>query len=135
MELYGGFITFGPEWIEGSPNLDSSHPISFWVYLVFMVSICVLLFHTDACRIWSGSSFLFIFSTSLRSRSLQLVTRCADACHRCRHAVQAQTESQPAATSSAWYLLSTTTLVVYGILIPLILWNLYTVGSLTNAGF
>ena len=28
-ELYGGFMTFAPEWLSGSPNLDTSN----WMYL------------------------------------------------------------------------------------------------------
>ena len=28
-ELYGGFMTFAPEWLTGSPNLDTSN----WMYL------------------------------------------------------------------------------------------------------
>jgi len=35
-ELYGGFMTFGPEWLTGSQNLDVSNPLYLWVYLVFM---------------------------------------------------------------------------------------------------
>lgn len=35
-ELYGGWMTFCPEWLTGSPNLDTSNPLYFWVYLVFM---------------------------------------------------------------------------------------------------
>ena len=34
-ELYGGWMTFGPEWLTGSPNLDTSKPLFLWVYLVF----------------------------------------------------------------------------------------------------
>ncbi|KAF4981110.1 hypothetical protein FZEAL_3017 [Fusarium zealandicum] len=34
-ELYGGFMTFCPEWLTGSPNLDTSNFMYLWVYLVF----------------------------------------------------------------------------------------------------
>ena len=37
MELYGGVMTFCPEWVDGNPNLNTESPIAFWVYLVFMV--------------------------------------------------------------------------------------------------
>ena len=30
-------MTFCPEWVTGSPNLDSSEAWSFWVYLVVRV--------------------------------------------------------------------------------------------------
>ena len=26
-------MTFGPEWLTGSPNLDISNPLYLWVYL------------------------------------------------------------------------------------------------------
>ncbi|KAH9953345.1 Emopamil-binding protein [Russula dissimulans] len=35
-ELYGGWMTFCPEWLTGSPSLDTSNVLFFWVYLVFM---------------------------------------------------------------------------------------------------
>lgn len=34
-ELYGGFMTFAPEWLSGSPNLDTSNFMYKWIYLVF----------------------------------------------------------------------------------------------------
>lgn len=34
-ELYGGFMTFAPEWLSGSPNLDTSNFMYLWIYLVF----------------------------------------------------------------------------------------------------
>ncbi|KAK4624313.1 Emopamil-binding protein-like [Fulvia fulva] len=34
-ELYGGFMTFAPEWLSGSPNLDTSNWMYLWLYLVF----------------------------------------------------------------------------------------------------
>ncbi|KAM3416387.1 hypothetical protein BST61_g7985 [Cercospora zeina] len=34
-ELYGGFMTFAPEWLTGSPNLVTSNFMYKWVYLVF----------------------------------------------------------------------------------------------------
>jgi len=40
-ELYGGWMTFCPEWLNGSPNLDTSNPLYLWVYLFFMNIIWV----------------------------------------------------------------------------------------------
>jgi hypothetical protein len=34
-ELYGGFMTFAPEWLSGNPNLDGSNWMYLWLYLVF----------------------------------------------------------------------------------------------------
>ncbi|KAG6377111.1 Emopamil-binding protein [Boletus reticuloceps] len=35
-ELYGGWMTFCPEWLTGSPSLNISNPLHLWVYLLFM---------------------------------------------------------------------------------------------------
>ena len=32
-ELYGGWMTFCPEWVSGSPNLNTSDFLLFWVRL------------------------------------------------------------------------------------------------------
>ncbi|KAJ3715501.1 Emopamil-binding protein [Lentinula raphanica] len=40
-ELYGGWMTFCPEWLTGSPNLVTSNWLYLWVYLVFMNLIWV----------------------------------------------------------------------------------------------
>ncbi|OCK82893.1 Emopamil-binding protein [Lepidopterella palustris CBS 459.81] len=40
-ELYGGFMTFAPEWLTGSPNLDTSNWMYLWVYLFFFNTIWV----------------------------------------------------------------------------------------------
>ena len=34
-ELYGGFMTFCPEWLSGNMYLDGSNFMYLWVYLVF----------------------------------------------------------------------------------------------------
>lgn len=34
-EIYGGFMTFAPEWLTGSVNLDTSNAMYFWLYLAF----------------------------------------------------------------------------------------------------
>ncbi|KAJ6621854.1 Emopamil binding protein-domain-containing protein [Mycena sp. CBHHK59/15] len=55
-ELYGGWMTFCPEWLTGSPNLDTSNALFLWVYLVFMnvmsVRRCYNHPHTDAMFRW-----------------------------------------------------------------------------------
>lgn len=40
-ELYGGFMTFSPEWLSGNPNLDSSNFMYLWVYLIFFNTLWV----------------------------------------------------------------------------------------------
>ncbi|XP_015417795.1 PREDICTED: emopamil-binding protein-like [Myotis davidii] len=42
-ELYGGWMTFSPEWLMGSPNLNTNSRLYFWVYLVFFNSVWVLV--------------------------------------------------------------------------------------------
>lgn len=41
-ELYGGWMTFFPDWLMGSPNLNTKNWLYFWVYLVFFNSVWVL---------------------------------------------------------------------------------------------
>ena len=42
-ELYGGFMTFAPEWLTGNPNLDTENPLLLWVYLVFFNTLWVFI--------------------------------------------------------------------------------------------
>jgi len=42
-ELYGGFMTFAPEWLTGSQNLDTSNFMYLWVYLVFFNMLWVVM--------------------------------------------------------------------------------------------
>ncbi|XP_052785155.1 emopamil-binding protein-like [Mya arenaria] len=58
-ELYGGWMTFCPEWLTGSPNLNTSNPLYLWVYLVFynglwVVIPCYLLYQS-----WLAMSHAF----------------------------------------------------------------------------
>ncbi|KAK6071689.1 D-galacturonic acid reductase [Seiridium cupressi] len=43
MELYGGFITFCPEWLTHNYNLDTSNFMYKWVYLVFFNMLWVFI--------------------------------------------------------------------------------------------
>ena len=42
-ELYGGFMTFCPEWLTGSPNLDTSNVMYMWLYLTFFNMLWVFI--------------------------------------------------------------------------------------------
>ncbi|XP_006874214.1 PREDICTED: emopamil-binding protein-like [Chrysochloris asiatica] len=42
-ELYGGWMTFSPEWLIGSPNLNTSNWLYFWVYLVFFNGVWIVV--------------------------------------------------------------------------------------------
>ena len=38
-----GWMTFCPEWLTGSPSLDTSNALFLWVYLVFFNGIWVVI--------------------------------------------------------------------------------------------
>lgn len=42
-ELYGCWMTFFPEWLVGSPSLNTSSWLYLWVYLVFFNGLWVLI--------------------------------------------------------------------------------------------
>ncbi|XP_063813120.1 emopamil-binding protein-like isoform X2 [Pseudophryne corroboree] len=51
-ELYGGWMTFCPEWLIGSPNLNTSNWLYKWVYLVFFNGIWVVVPVLLLCQSW-----------------------------------------------------------------------------------
>lgn len=72
-ELYGGWMTFFPDWLMGSPNLNTDSWLYFGVYLVFFNSVWVLIPGLLLCQSWvelkkmyckgtsSGKKFQWIF--------------------------------------------------------------------------
>jgi hypothetical protein len=42
-ELYGGFMTFAPEWLSANSQLDGSNPVFLWLYLVFFNMLWVFV--------------------------------------------------------------------------------------------
>lgn len=54
-ELYGGWMTFAPEWIEGSPNLNGSSFELLWIYLFFMNGLWVVV---PALLLWDSAARL-----------------------------------------------------------------------------
>lgn len=42
-ELYGGFMTFAPEWLSGSSSLATEDPVYLWLYLFFFNTLWVFL--------------------------------------------------------------------------------------------
>uniref|UniRef100_A0A3Q3EHV2 EBP like n=1 Tax=Kryptolebias marmoratus TaxID=37003 RepID=A0A3Q3EHV2_KRYMA len=42
-ELYGGWMTFCPDWLLGSPHLDTSNWLHLWIYLLFFNGLWVLV--------------------------------------------------------------------------------------------
>lgn len=39
--FFDSWMTFCPEWLTGSPSLDTSNVLFFWVYLVVSASIAI----------------------------------------------------------------------------------------------
>jgi len=94
-ELYGGWMTFAPEWLDGSPSLDGSNFILLWIYLVFMNGLWVVL-----PLIFAWESFSV-----------------------CSHATGALSPkvTAPGAPSSAVFFACMVLLIAYCILVPLVL--------------
>lgn len=42
-ELYGGFMTFAPEWLSGNTALAGEDPVYLWLYLVFFNMLWVFI--------------------------------------------------------------------------------------------
>lgn len=59
MELYGGFMTFVPEWIVGSPNLVTSNWVYKWLYLFFFNTLWVWF---PAWILWEAYAELLVLS-------------------------------------------------------------------------
>ncbi|KAG8431225.1 hypothetical protein GDO86_019221 [Hymenochirus boettgeri] len=53
-ELYGGWMTFCPDWLIGSPNLNTSNWLYLWVYLVFFNGIWVIVPGMLLWQSWVG---------------------------------------------------------------------------------
>ena len=94
-ELYGGWMTFAPEWVEGSPNLvaQSESLLRFWVHLVFMNGLWVLI------------------PLVLLAESCVQIVRACD---------KAKTPAAGTALSAGWFHLCSLSLLAYAVLIPLI---------------
>lgn len=42
-ELYGGFMTFAPEWLTASSQLETGNPVYLWFYLFFFNTLWVFI--------------------------------------------------------------------------------------------
>ncbi|XP_067116883.1 emopamil-binding protein-like isoform X2 [Osmerus mordax] len=51
-ELYGGWMTFCPDWLLGSPNLNTGNWLYLWVYLVFFNGVWVVVPGLLLCQSW-----------------------------------------------------------------------------------
>ncbi|KAK1342142.1 hypothetical protein QTO34_016899 [Cnephaeus nilssonii] len=67
-ELYGGWMTFSPEWLMGSPNLSTDNWLYFWVYLVFFNSVWVLIPGLLLWQSWVELKKMYHKGTSLEKK-------------------------------------------------------------------
>jgi hypothetical protein len=94
-ELYGGWMTFAPEWVDGSPSLVSrADPLRFWCHLVFMNGLWVV-----------------IPALLLAESSLQIVRACA----------KAKTAAAAPALPPVAYHACAASLAAYVVLVPAVL--------------
>ncbi len=56
-ELYGGWVTFAPEWLTGSKNLETSNPVNLIVYLAFSNGVWVVIPLLLAAQAWQKMSW------------------------------------------------------------------------------
>lgn len=98
-ELYGGFMTFAPEWLArpvANPNL-SNHPLHVWIHLTFMNGLWVLvpaILLIDSCI------------TLTRAASIARIDQTAHA-------------APP--SGNGWYTTIAASLVLYVILVPAVM--------------
>jgi hypothetical protein len=58
-ELYGGFMTFAPEWLSGNTNLQGDDPVYLWLYLVFFNVLWVFIPFWILWEAWSETTSTF----------------------------------------------------------------------------
>lgn len=67
-ELYGGWMTFCPDWLSGSPHLNTSNWLYLWVYLVFFNGVWVLVPVLLLVQSWLGLRSMNEFRTPNKKR-------------------------------------------------------------------
>lgn len=93
-ELYGGWMTFAPEWLIGSPALNTSNWVFTWVYLVFMNGLWVVI---PAVLLWDSA--------------LVITAACE----------QAKVGLKPAAAPAWTFSLSALLLALYVVIVPAVI--------------
>lgn len=58
-ELYGGFMTFAPEWLSGNTQLAGDDPVYLWLYLVFFNVLWVFIPFWVLWEAWNELSSAF----------------------------------------------------------------------------
>ena len=54
--FFDSWMTFCPEWLTGSPSLDTSNVLFFWVYLVVSASITACLAYVMRVNVLLGAA-------------------------------------------------------------------------------
>eukprot|EP01038_Epipyxis_sp_PR26KG_P005197 gene5197-7234_t len=102
-ELYGGWMTFAPEWVEGNPNLNGSTFELLWIYLVFMNGLWVVV---PALLLWDSAA------------------RLTNACQIKKNDNIMINEGFPSSSpSKTWFYVMAGLLVLYMILVPAVLFT------------
>lgn len=60
-----GWMTFCPEWITGSPSLDTSNPLYLWVYMFFFNFLWVVF---PFLLLWQSWTAIAEYHTAARKK-------------------------------------------------------------------
>ncbi len=101
-ELYGGWMTFCPEWVDGSPNLRTSDPVLLWIYLVFMNGLWVVI---PALLLWDSFS------------------RLTDVCDVAKARLDLEDVPKAGAPTKVWWKSAAICIVLYVVLMPAIIFS------------
>ncbi|KAI9726630.1 MAG: hypothetical protein M1828_000997 [Chrysothrix sp. TS-e1954] len=72
-ELYGGFMTFAPEWLSGNSNLMTGNWMLLWLYLLFFNVLWVFIPGWVLWEAWGAVGGAFVGEKSVRTE--KAVTR------------------------------------------------------------
>ncbi|KAK0040839.1 emopamil-binding protein [Biomphalaria pfeifferi] len=70
-ELYGGWMTFCPEWLSGNKNLNTSSFLYLWIYLILMNGIWVVVPALLLIQSWYEMKDAFTLKADADGRSRQ----------------------------------------------------------------
>lgn len=59
-ELYGGFMTFAPEWLSGNTQLETDDPVYLWLYLFFFNTLWVFIPFWVLTEAWKEAKRAFV---------------------------------------------------------------------------
>ncbi|KAH9514609.1 hypothetical protein Btru_023050 [Bulinus truncatus] len=68
-EIYGGWMTFCPEWLSGNESLDTSSFLYLWVYLVFFNGIWIVVPALLLVQSWLDMKAAFTLKSEAQGRA------------------------------------------------------------------